>query len=128
MIYFVYVVHAWHKYCHIYKGYIGETVNRAPVFTWLHPVAHSVAENTAAGQAIGDPVSATDADGDALTYSLWGADAEHFAIDAGTGQILTKGTYAFEEKRGYAVIVRATDGQGGRVSLVVNIAVTDVDE
>ena len=39
-----------------------------------------------------------------------------------------KGTYNFEEKRRDAVIVRASDGQGGRVSLDVNIEVTNVDE
>ena len=60
--------------------------------------------------------------------SLWGGDADNFDIDPSTGQVLTKGTYDFEEKRGYAVIVRASDGQGGRVSLDVNIEVTNVDE
>ena len=40
----------------------------------------------------------------------------------------SKGTYNFEEKRRDAVIVRASDGQGGRVSLDVNIEVTNVDE
>ena len=112
----------------IFAGSFGNTVNRAPVFTFTPPVTRSVAENTPAGQAIGDPVSASDADGHALTYSLWGADAEHFAIDASTGQIRTERTYDFEQKRGYSVIVRAGDGQGGRVSLVVSIAVTGVDE
>ena len=112
----------------IFAGSFGDTVNRAPVFDPAPPVARSVAENAPAGEPIGDPVSASDADGDALTYTLWGADAEHFDIDASTGQIRTKGTYDFEEKKGYAVIVRAGDGQGGRVSLVVSIAVTGVDE
>ena len=112
----------------IFAGSFGNTVNRAPVFDLAPPVARSVAENTPADQPIGDPVSASDADGHALTYSLWGADADHFDIDASTGQIRTKGTYDFEQKRGYSVIVRAGDDEGGRVSLVVSIAVTDVDE
>ncbi len=109
------------------KGF-GDTVNRPPVFALALPVTRSVAENTPEGQPIGGPVTAADPDGDALTYSLWGADADHFDIDPSTGQILAKGTYGFEEKRGYSVIVRASDGQGGRVSLVVNIAVTDTGE
>ena len=112
----------------IFAGSFGNTVNRAPVFALAPPVARSVAENAPAGEPIGDPVSATDADSDALTYSLWGADADHFDIDASTGQILTKETYDFEQKIGYSVIARADDGQGGRVSLVVSIAVTGVDE
>ena len=70
----------------------GDTVNRVPAFTLAPPVARSVAENAPADQPIGDPVPASDADGDTLTYSLWGADADHFDIDASTGQILTKGT------------------------------------
>ncbi len=112
----------------IFAGSFGNTVNRAPVFALAPPVARSVAENAPADQPIGDPVSASDADGHALTYSLWGADGDHFDIDASTGQIRTKGMYDFEQKRGYSVILRVIDGEGGRVSLVVSIAVTDVDE
>ncbi len=112
----------------IFAGSFGKTVNRAPVFTAPRPVARSVAENTPAGLPIGDPVSATDADGNALTYSLWGADAENFAIDATTGQVRTEGTYDFEQKSGYSVIVRASDGEGGRVSLVVRITITDIGD
>ncbi len=104
----------------------GRAVNRPPAFAPVHPITYSVTGHAPAGQPIGGPVRATDADGDTLTYSLWGADADHFAIDAGTGQILTKGTYDYEEKRGYAVIVRARDGKGGRVSVVVSIAVTEI--
>ena len=38
-----------------------------------------VAENTAAGQAIGDPLVAEDEDGDILTYTLSGTGADdHF--------------------------------------------------
>ena len=112
----------------IFAKSFGDTVNRPPVFALALPVTRSVAENTPEGQPIGDPIAAIDADGDTLTYSLWGIDADHFDIEPDTGQILTKGTYDFEEKRGYAVIVRASDGQGGRVSIVVNIDVSDVDE
>ena len=106
----------------------GNTVNRSPVFALAPPVAFSIAEDAPAGEPIGDPIIASDADGDALSYSLWGADADHFAIDASTGQIFTKSTYDFEKKKGYAVIVRASDGRGGSISIVVSIAVTDVDD
>ena len=55
----------------------------------------TVAENTAADQAIGDPVVAEDADGDVLTYTLTSAnndnDADSFDIDWATGQLKTKG-------------------------------------
>ena len=106
----------------------GTSFNRAPMFAQPTPVTRSVDENTPAGRKVGDPVSAFDADGDPLTYTLWGVDADAFAIDAKTGQIRTKAEYNFEQKRGYAVIVRAADGNGGRVNLVVGIDVVDLDE
>ena len=106
----------------------GKEVNRVPVFASTPPVTRSVDENTASGQAIGEPLSATDADGNTLTYRLSGADADSFAIDASTGQIQTKGTYDFEQKNSYSVIVIVSDGEGGRSSLVVTIAITDIDE
>ena len=82
-------------------------------------------ENTPSGQAIGDPISATD--GDILTYRLHGADADRFAIDAGTGQIKTQRTHNFEQKDSYSVIVHvsvngdfevAVDSEARSVSMV----------
>ena len=107
----------------------GKVVNRAPVFTSEPPVTRFLTENTPPGQEIGDPISATtDGDGHALTYRLSGADADSFAIDAHTGQIQTKGTYNFEQKDTYSVIVHASDGEGGEASLAVGIAIKDIDE
>ena len=39
---------------------------------------------------IGDPVTATDADGDTLTTALGGTDAVSFDIDPATGQLMTR--------------------------------------
>ncbi len=111
----------------IFARSFGNTVNRVPVFTSTL-VTRSIAENTPAGQNIGTPVSGTDADGNTLAYRLRGADADSFAIDAGTGQIRTQGTYDFEAQSSYSVIARVSDGEGGRASVVVGITVTDVDE
>ncbi len=62
-------------------------VNSAPVFTDGASTTRSIAENTAAGQNIGTPVAATDADsGASLTYSLGGTDASSFAIVTSSGQ------------------------------------------
>ena len=85
-------------------------------------------ENTPSGQAIGDPIAATDADGNTLTYRLSGADADSFAIDASTGQIKTQGTHNFEQRDSYSVIVQVSDGEGGQASLAVGIAINDIDE
>ena len=50
---------------------IGSPTNSAPVFTEGTTTTRSVAENTASGQNIGAPVTATDADtSDTLTYTL----------------------------------------------------------
>ena len=106
----------------------GKVVNREPVFTSVPPVLRSVDENTAPGQAIGDPISAIDADGNTLTYRLSGADADSFAIDESTGQIQTKGTYNFEQQNRYPLIVHVSDGEGGEARLAVGIAIADIDE
>ena len=91
-------------------------------------VRRSVAENSPPGAAIGTPVTAVDADGDTLTYSLSGADAASFALDAGNGQLRTRAALDYETRTTYAVTVEATDGNGGRAVQAVTIAVTDVDE
>ena len=103
----------------IFLDRFGDMVNRVPVFASELPVTRAVDENTPSGQAIGDPISATDADGDVLTYSLHGADADSFAIEESTGQIQTKVTYNFEQQDSYSVIVHVSDGEGGQVSLGV---------
>ena len=113
---------------HIFLDRFGKVVNRVPVFSSVLPVARFVEENTLSGQPIGEPVSATGVDGASLTYSLWGVDAEYFAIDASTGQLQTIGTYNFEERNWYSPIVRVSDDKGGQVSVVVSIAIIDVVE
>ena len=104
--------------------------NNAPEF----PAAtdtREVAENTAAGENIGAPVMATDADsGDTLTYTLGGADMASFAINSSTGQLMTKDPLDFETKASYTVTVTASDGDADTAdaTITVTITVTDVDE
>ena len=99
----------------IFAERFGDAVNRAPVFVAASPVTRSLEENTSAGQPIGDPVIATDADEDSLTYGLRGAYADRFSIGAGTGQLLTKEGIAYDHEAsdGYSLTVRVSDGQGG---------------
>jgi hypothetical protein len=73
-------------------------------------------------------VSATDPDGDALTYALGGADADHFAINSATGQLSTKGALDYETDDSYSVTVTATDPGGLSDSAAVTITVRDVEE
>ena len=102
--------------------------NRAPTFAGS-VTEFSVAENTAGGTAIGDPVEATDLDGDSLTYALGTtADDGHFAIDDQTGQLKTKGALDYEGTSSYSVTVTATDGGGLTAGITVTITTTNVNE
>ena len=102
--------------------------NAAPEFSGS-TAARSVAENTPAGQRVGATVTATDADSTTLNYSLAGADADSFDINASTGQILTKAELNHEAKGTYTVFVIVDDdGDGGSDVITVTITVTDVSE
>ena len=107
---------------------IDETIpNRAPVFTEGSSTTRSVAENTGSGVDIGSSVSATDADGDTLTYTLGGTDAASFGIDRTTGQLRTKVPLDYEAKTTYTVTVTVSDGTLTD-TITVTINVTDIDE
>ena len=102
--------------------------NVAPEFPGTEDGARSVAENTPAGEDIGSPVAANDANGDALTYTLGGTDAASFDIDSATGQLMTLAALDYETKASYSVTVTARDPDGLSDSIDVTITVTDVDD
>ena len=105
-------------------------VNEAPAFS-ASSATRVVAENSAGGVNVGAAVTATDPDGDTLTYSLSGADASSFEIGNSTGQITTKlgETYDFEAKPSYSLTVTATDDGGGLSdSIAVTVNLTEVEE
>ena len=122
-------------------------LNEAPEFPDQDPdmendqsdtAEREVPENTPAGMAIGDPVAATDANGDILTYTLTDSGNNHadaFDINRATGQIMTKEALDLETTASYTVTVRATDPEGVPSSdtdnsdtITVTITVTDVNE
>ena len=86
--------------------------NTPPAFGEGAVATRGVVENTAAGENIGAPVGATDADADndTLTYSLDAAGAESFDIDPASGQLQTKAGLDFEDKSRYTVTVSVHDG------------------
>ena len=96
----------------------------------------SVAENLVGN--VGSPVTADDADGDLLIYTLSGPDAASFTIGSGLlkpspphpedGQIRTAVKLDYERKSRYMVVVTATDPSGASDSVNVIINVTDVAE
>ena len=109
-------------------GSTGTPANNAPEFSDGASTARSVAENTAASSNVGSAVTATDADGDTLTYSLGGTDAASFSIVGASGQIQTSAALDYEQKTSYSVTVSVADGEGGTDTIGVTISVTDVNE
>ena len=86
--------------------------NAAPAFS-SDTATRTIAENSAAGTNVGVAVTATDSDGDTLTYSLSGTDAGSFEIGANNGQIAVKSgtSLDFESKESYSVTVEVKDGK-----------------
>ncbi len=103
--------------------------NEAPVFLG-EEATYTVLGQSARGTDVGKPVTAADADGDPLTYTLSGDDSEYFAIGTSNGQL----TVAVEQlpsaatKASYRLIVTATDEAGEKATLDVLVTVTNVDE
>ena len=102
--------------------------NNAPVFTEVTTTTRTIAENTASGENIGSPISATDVDNDTLTYTLSGTDADSFTIVSTTGQLKTSAALDYETKSVYTVTVTVSDGKGGSDTITVTINITDVVE
>ena len=111
-------------------------VNETPAFPSSETGVRRVAETTAAGVNIGAPVAATDADNDALTYSLGGTDAGSFDIVSGTGQLQTKASLDGASGNSYSVTVSVRDSKDDEgnpdtttdSTLAVTILVTEVNE
>ncbi len=104
--------------------------NNAPTFDEAPAATRSVAENTEAGEDIGNPVTATDSDDDRLTYNLEGTDAGSFTLVSTSGQLRTRSgvTYDYETKPRYSVSVKAEDGHGGSSTIPVFVNLNDVNE
>ena len=102
--------------------------NNRPTFP-SDMVTYTIEENSPPGTNVGEPITATDLDGDTLTYTLGGADMADFRIDSASGQI-TVGpdtSLDFETKSMYTLAVMASDGTvSATTSVMVNV--TDVDE
>ena len=100
--------------------------NRAPVFG---PVpALTVREDAPVGTAVGT-LTATDADGDAVTYALSaGNEAGAFALDATSGvlTVAAAGILDYETAPTHDLTVAASDPSGARGTRPVTVTVSDV--
>ena len=96
---------------HTYTVTVTRAPNTPPTFSDGLTTTRGVDENTAAGMNIGEPVAATDADSDTLTYSLDTTSAASFDISSTTGQLQTKAALDFEDKSSYTVTVSVRDSK-----------------
>ena len=89
--------------------------------------AFSVAEDAATSTVVGT-VSATDPDGDTVTYSIAsGNEAGKFNVDGFSGEILVWSALDFETESSYTLTVEARDGKAnGTARATVVITITDV--
>jgi len=110
------------------SGSTGTPGNSPPAFDPDLPSTFTVDENTPADIGIGAPLTASDADGDTLTWLLDGTAASVFAIDPETGQLRTRAVLDHETKAEWNLGVRVSDGRGGANVIRVKVAVADLNE
>jgi serralysin len=94
--------------------------NAAP--TGLQLSKSSIQENAPGGAEVGT-LSARDADGDALTYTLLPGSSSAFAIRG--NKLVVTGPFDFESKVPHQVTIQASDRFGGKTTLTVNLTVTN---
>ena len=102
-------------------------VNEDPSFALANDT-RTIAENAPAGASLGAPFTATDGDGDTLTYSLSGTGAPDFEIDAASGQLRTRAALDHETTSSYNLTVTATDPSADSNSITVTVTVENVEE
>ncbi|MDP2549453.1 cadherin repeat domain-containing protein, partial [Oceanobacter sp. 4_MG-2023] len=91
--------------------------------------ATAIDENSGAGSVIYTATADDTADiSDGVTFSLSGADAAYFSIDAVTGEVTLLADADYETKSSYSFIVTATDGAGNFTDQTVTLAINDLDE
>ena len=98
----------------------------APVYPVDGNYLRSVPEDVPIGRSVGAPVTATDGNGDRLTYTMSSSDA--FEIVDSTGQIRTRAGLDHESAPTQTVTVTATDPGDDTDSVNITITVEDVDE
>ena len=111
----------------------------APEFA-VESVSRTISEDAAEGTTLGDPVTATDADGDELRYAIqpWtsGGSPLPYRIDRATGQIYVnqwrESGLSYERASSHTltvVVYELRDTWGPRRdSYTINVTVTDVEE
>ena len=109
-------------------GSASSDANRPPYFNEGVATERTIVEHTRRAAFLGDPVTATDPDGDVLTYALGGIDADSFALDTQTGQLITRAVLDFELKPSYDVVMTVVDGRGAADAIEITIKIIDLTE
>jgi hypothetical protein len=97
--------------------------------TGISLTGNTVDENSANGTVVGE-LSAADADGDTLAYTLTNNGGGKFALvtEEGVTKLVVNGALNYETASSYTVEVAVSDGEGGETSQSFAIAVNNVDE
>ena len=100
--------------------------NQPPELCLSPAVFRSVDENLLAGANVGNPITASDPEGNTIVYSITGSNPGGFTVNS-SGQIQTGQVLNREETVSYTITLRA-DATGGHDTTEVTIQVTDVNE
>ena len=107
-------------------GTIAVTVNVTINSTNVAPVATSPAVTTAEDTPVNGTITATDADGDALTFTVATPPAH------GTVVLRPDGTYTYTPAANFngtdVFTVTVSDGKGGTINITINITITAVND
>jgi len=102
---------------------VNDVDENAPVFTsGSTATAASIAENSGAGQLV---YTAAAIDASQLSFSLAGADAAAFSIDALTGKVTLTGNPDYETKASYNLSVVGPEAKGNQNQQDGKLAVND---
>ena len=101
--------------------------NDPPAFP-AEPATRQVNENSAAGTAMGDPVTADDPNQDSVSYTASG-DA-NFGVDSTSGQISVAdgANLDHEATPAHILTITATDQHGDSASTTVTISIVNIEE
>ncbi len=100
-------------------------VNEAPAVTSAATVA--IDENSATTDVV-YTATASDEDGDNITFALAGTDATSFTLDADSGELTFNASPDHETKDSYSVTITANDGTVDSDAQTVTVSVNDLNE
>ena len=102
-----------------------DNANDPPTFSNA-PFNVSVNENINSGNLL--TVSATDDDGDAISFSIYGVGSESFSVHSSSGVVSLAGALDYETVSGYTLTIRASDANGGAATTSLYVDVVNKND